>query len=297
MKVAAAVALLAGLVPLARALVLPRADPTPVSAATIASFKPYSFFASAGYCKPNVTISWTCGANCNALQGFLPTASGGDGSDVQFWFVGFYPPLNSVLVVHQGTDPSQIQALLNDADFILDPLNQKLFPGAPSGIKVHSGFREIHEATAPNILAAVRTSMAAHGTNKVAVAGHSLGAALAMLDAVYLRLNLPASTSIKFVGYGTPRVGNPTWASFVDAQIPDLTHINNKKDIVPILPGRFLGYAHPHGEIHIQDSNAWVSCALPDDTAPGCIIDEVPNIFVGEESDHDGPYDGVLMGC
>lgn len=28
-----------------------------------------------------------------------------------------------------------------------------------------------------------------------------------------------------------------------------------------------------------------------------CIVGDVPNIFEGDESDHDGPYDGVTMGC
>ena len=36
----------------------------------------------------------------------------------------------------------------------------------------------------------------------------SLGAALALLDGVFLRLQLPTTVSIKFVGYGLPRVGN-----------------------------------------------------------------------------------------
>jgi hypothetical protein len=32
-------------------------------------------------------------ANCDANPNFLPTASGGDGDDVQFWYVGFDPDL------------------------------------------------------------------------------------------------------------------------------------------------------------------------------------------------------------
>ena len=32
----------------------------------------------------------------------------------------------------------------------------------------------------------------------------------------------------------------------------------------------------------------------PDDR---CIVGDVPNIFDGDESDHDGPYDGIEMGC
>lgn len=33
-------------------------------------------------------------ANCDANPNFKPTASGGDGSDVQFWYVGFDPDLS-----------------------------------------------------------------------------------------------------------------------------------------------------------------------------------------------------------
>ena len=57
-----------------------------------------------------------------------------------------------------------------------------------------------------------------------------------------------------------PRVGNQEFADFVDAHVLDLTHVNNKKDLVPIIPGRFLGFVHPKGEIHIQNSGDWVTC-------------------------------------
>ncbi|PPQ71887.1 hypothetical protein CVT25_001641 [Psilocybe cyanescens] len=56
-----------------------------------------------------------------------------------------------------------------------------------------------------------------------------------------------------------PRVGNQAFANYVDAHLA-LTHINNKEDIAPIVPGRFLGYHHPSGEVHIMDNNQWVSC-------------------------------------
>jgi hypothetical protein len=36
---------------------------------------------------------------------------------------------------------------------------------------------------------------------------------------------------------------------------------------VPILPGRFLGFHHPTGEIHIQADNSWVSCPGEDNTS------------------------------
>lgn len=34
-----------------------------------------------------------------------------------------------------------------------------------------------------------------------------------------------------------------------------------------------------------------------DNTSTLCSTGDVPNIFEGDTSDHDGPYDGVTMGC
>ncbi|KAF8513708.1 alpha beta-hydrolase [Hysterangium stoloniferum] len=171
-----------------------------------------------------------------------------------------------------------------------------MFPGT-SGLEVHNGFRDAQARSAPSILGAVQTALSTYGPESVAVVGHSLGGARSLLDAVYLPLHLPSNIRFKFVGYGLPRMGNPAFAQYLDAHLPDLTHINNKEDFVPILPGRFLGYQHPHGEIHIQDSGAWDACAGDDNTFDLCTIGDVENIFEGNTSDHDGPYNGIKMGC
>ena len=62
----------------------PRASITDLGTTQIASFKPYTFYASAGYCEPAETLAWNCGANCEANPSFVPTASGGDGTVEQF---------------------------------------------------------------------------------------------------------------------------------------------------------------------------------------------------------------------
>ena len=124
----------------------------------------------------------------------------------------------------------------------------------------------------------------------------AIGAAIGLLDAIYLPLHIPNITT-RFVGYGLPRVGNQDFANYVDAQPISVTHINNKEDIVPIMPGQFLGYHHPSGEVHIQDSGAWLACPGQDNPSDECIVGDVPNIFEGTTSDHDGPYNGVTMGC
>ncbi|KAI0367595.1 lipase [Pilatotrama ljubarskyi] len=270
---------------------------TTVSATQIASFTPYSFYASAGYCDASVTKTWTCGANCQGNPHFKPVAAGGNGFDVQFWFVGYDPSLDTVIVSHQGTDPEEILPLITDGDIFLESLNATLFPGLSSSIEVHSGFAESHADTATSVLQAVQQTMNTYGTQSVVTTGHSLGAALALLDALYLHTHLPRTTRISFVGYGLPRVGNQAFADYVDAQPISVTHINNREDLVPILPGRFLGFHHTSGELHILDSGSWVACPGQDNASGECIVGDVPNVFDGDEGDHDGPYNGVTMGC
>jgi hypothetical protein len=137
--------------------------------------------------------------------------------------------------------------------------------------------------------------MSSKGTNKIMTVGHSLGGALAVLEGVFLRTQLP-SASVKVVTYGLPRVGNQAFADWVDAHIPDLTHITHAHDPIPIVPGRFLGYHHPHGEIHIDDNAKWNACAGQDNTDAECSTGEVSNVLVGNIVDHLGSYDGVWIG-
>jgi hypothetical protein len=290
-----AVAALASTLPSALGLIAPRAA-TALSQAQIDALTPYTFLAAAAYCSPASTLNWSCTA-CRGNADIQPTASGGDGASVQFWYVGYSPSLSSVVVGHQGTDFDEIEAVISDANIIRDPLNSTTFPGIPSGVKAHGGFLDAHERAAPAVLAAVRTTIARTGAKKISIASHSLGAALGLLDAVMFKQQLPG-IAIKFVGYGMPRVGNQDFANWVDANLSDVTRVANQQDIVPILPGRFLGFRHPSGEIHIAENGKFMKCNGQESEEDGCTIDETPNIFVGEPADHSGPYGKVTkIGC
>jgi len=54
--------------------------------------------------------------------------------------------------------------------------------------------------------------MAANNVNKVFITGHSLGAAIATLQAVFLKEQLGDAVDIKVRVYGLPRVGNLDFA-------------------------------------------------------------------------------------
>ena len=44
-------------------------------------------------------------------------------------------------------------------------------------------------------------------------------------------------------------------------------------------------------------ADVWIAGTGQDNSNKECIVGDVPNIFEGDESDHDGPYDGITMGC
>ncbi|KAH9914537.1 uncharacterized protein B0H18DRAFT_1125467 [Fomitopsis serialis] len=118
--------------------------------------------------------------------------------------------------------------------------------------------------------------------------------AISLLNTVYLPLHI-FNVTFTFVGYGLPRVGNQAFADYVDAQSNSVTHINNEEDPDPILPGMFLGFMHPSGdsEVHIEDSGEWAACTSQDNPSTECIVGDVPYLWDGNVSDHDGPYNGV----
>ncbi|KAF5362154.1 hypothetical protein D9756_002150 [Leucocoprinus leucothites] len=276
---------------------LEKRETFPVSPAEIDSFRPYAIYAAVPQCKPTTLLAWNC-TKCLSNPQFTPVTVGGDGDVVQVWFVGYDPTLDSVIVSFQGTDISKLLPLLTDADLFLTPLNPQLFPGISPGIWTHNGFSHAQSLSAAPVLSAVQTTMSRFNTSRVAVVGASLGAAIAMISGVHLKINLPSTTTFKIVTYGGPRVGNKAFADYVDSHFPDVVfRIVNKRDFVPIYPPRFLGYEHAEGELHIRDDLSWVSCPGHENADPNCLLSYASNIFGWNLNDHGGPYGGIPMGC
>lgn len=151
------------------------------------------------------------------------------------------------------------------------------------------------------MLTDVQKLIAAHGTSTVTTVGHSLGAALSLLEGVYLRLHLAADIDVKYIGYGQPRVGNPEWANYVDALLLEkVSRVNNKKDPVPQLPYKVpaLGfdYHHSSGEIHIQESEEWVECPGQENNSTLC-SDSSPPDFSPDNKDHIIGYNNINITC
>lgn len=96
--------------------------------------------------------------------------------------------------------------LIEDSDFFLESLDPDLFPGISDDVKVHNGFKDAQARSAQDVLAAVQQTLDDNGSSNVAVVGHSLGAAIALIDTMFLSMNLDSSVNVRHIGYGLPRV-------------------------------------------------------------------------------------------
>ena len=133
------------------------------------------------------------------------------------------------LIVFRGTE-SDIGDWLTDLNFDF----KRHFFGL-----VHDGFGTSFSQLYPEILSHIRQ----YKEKPVFIAGHSLGAALAGLCAIQLKM-----ADFDIVGvytYGMPRIGNHMFASNYDMHLKSVTHrIVNNNDIVTRVPPRVMGYQH-----------------------------------------------------
>ncbi|KAH9989900.1 alpha/beta-hydrolase [Russula compacta] len=273
--------------------------PTSVSAQEISNkFVRPAQFSQLAYCSSSLIKSWNCGSSCQALQmgSFTPITVGGDGQSVPYFFVGHDNMTQSIVVAHQGTDPSSIRSLLNDAESEMGPMSPTLFPNVGSDVRVHTGFARAHGRSADEVLSAVKSGLQSTGTSSVLVTGHSLGAAIAAMDALMLHQNLDPSVSINTVVFGLPRGGNDAFANLIDSQLGiQFTYVTHGNDPVPNQPPRSLGYQHSSGEVYIPSSGEAGTVACAGQENLHCV--EGNSVLHASISDHLGPYfSGTMMG-
>ncbi|SNX85537.1 related to triacylglycerol lipase precursor [Melanopsichium pennsylvanicum] len=210
----------------------------------------------------------------------------GDGRSTPMAFVA-YSPTQGVIVSHQGTNTSSFSSILNDADFALDPINSRL--SYLGSVKVHGGFQDTWLRTADSVLAQVKSALAAHPAASVLTVGHSLGASISLLDALYLKKQLPTN-SVKSIVFGLPRTGDKAFANAVDANLAGFVHINNGRDPVPRLPPA-IDYQHASGEIWINPHNGLAAVTCPGQENQNCILSVNPLTY--DLDDHTGTYFNV----
>ncbi|KAF8757858.1 Alpha beta-hydrolase [Rhizoctonia solani] len=193
------------------------------------------------------------------------------------------PPLHCV--PRQLTFVDSSWPVITDVTLVQVPTDR--FPMCSNEATIHLGFLESHKRSIDSISGAVEDILKEHHGAQVITVGHSLGAALATLDGMYMKQKLGYNVEVITRTFGGPRL-----LQIASTQtIPDFVRITNKRDPIPILPPVISGYHHPSGEKHINLEGMWHNCAGQENLNKNCSVGEawvnVPYWF-----EHDGPYAG-----
>lgn len=156
---------------------------------------------------------------------------------------------NEFYIIFRGT--------VSEEEWIKDILvmhteNTLPFDAAREGGSVHLGFLRMFRRLDPppeewaTYMKIAGKAVAVPGKIKLWIAGHSLGGALGTLTALHYHAYQPT-----LLTYGSPRVGDPTFAATFDALVPNSIRIANQWDPVVNLPDEevdllFRRYCYTH---------------------------------------------------
>jgi len=165
-----------------------------------------------------------------------------------------------VLVVFRGTEPTSFADWLTDA--------QVAHEDHPLGGSVHHGFDHAWKQVRSAVWAAAGASAGTAAAPPLWLAGHSLGAALAVLAAAD-RLATGAAVQGLYT-YGQPRTGSRRFARLLYAGLGSGRYFRfvNNNDIVTRIPPGVMGYCHTgalryfdaDGTLH-GDASRWTRLA------------------------------------
>ena len=128
-------------------------------------------------------------------------------------------------------------------------------PYPETNIAVEKGFYNLFDSLQSNIYKAIDELVEKYNTNELLLTGHSLGAALATLNAfdiLYYQKNYKIHSLITF---GSPRVGNKDFSKVFETYNINSIRVTHYYDMVPHVPEEFLGYRHISQEVWYNEPN------------------------------------------
>ncbi|KAG9303560.1 hypothetical protein G9A89_018456 [Geosiphon pyriformis] len=260
---------------------------------TLSNLATFMQYASVAYCDFSVIADWNCGIGCESTPGTrIEKLINSQNSDTQ-GYIAINDAKNLIVVAFRGTQLNQAKDISTIINILLTE-----YPGV-KGAKVHQGFLNAFQSVKEEIFQIVQSLLNKNPKFNLAIVGHSLGGAIAVLEALDLKQRISSLISNQnyFVyTYGQPRIGNTEFANYVDSKIL-MSRIIHTVDLVPHIPPRLFGYQHSSGEIWIQsDANDMNCCVLKCDGQENkeC-SNSIPFFEQTFQSHHDGPYFGVTV--
>jgi predicted lipase len=141
----------------------------------------------------------------------------------------------NVVVAIRGTEG--ILEWIHDAEFLQVPC-----PFLVGAGHTEDGFTAMYEslrtgaaANSPSVVSVLATLQYPRSVSSMTICGHSLGGALATLLALDVAANTAFNNPAVYT-YGSPRTGDPLFASTFDQVVKNSYRVANRLDIVPTLP-------------------------------------------------------------
>jgi len=211
------------------------------------------YFAYASYCPASAVQAWTC-QHCQE-SGFKVLSLLSDTGKNTFGYVGYSSKLNEIIVAFRGTVSSSIKNWVED----LSAFKGWSDVDGISDARAESGFESAYKPLKPQMLSAVSAAVQQYPTASITVTGHSLGGAMSTLAAVDLTQG-EGYSDITHYTFGSPRTGNPTFASAYQSLVGSGQRIRvvNNNDLVPHVPLEDFGYEHVAQEIWLHNGGTVV---------------------------------------
>ncbi|KAF0980979.1 hypothetical protein FDP41_012767 [Naegleria fowleri] len=176
----------------------------------------------------------------------------------------YYNPNDKTLIVaYRGTVNTSVKDWINNFDI---PLTKASFDGKTIG-SVNRGYLKQYKEDRDSIQKIIQEYQKQGLVKNIIFTGHSKGAALTQIAAADYKINNPNSNvKVELVTFGSPRVGDTTFAKTLNELVPDNARVvnkfgNNGSDIFTTLPPKWTGYSHAGNEIQVacNESNG-ISC-------------------------------------
>jgi hypothetical protein len=194
--------------------------------------------------------------------------------------LGYDKSRNYIIVSFRGS--STLQNWISDFNF---PLVDYTRTGC-SSCSVHTGFLNSYSSISSSVLSTLSLLHNKYPQSTVAVTGHSLGGAQAVLGAIDVQ---QAGYTSHLYTYGCPRVGNQNFVNFFNSLI-NAANIRAVylDDPVPNLPPIAFKYYHGGTEIHFYSCNDYLAYPKFSDEA-----EMIDLLAVGDHSKYNCTYLGV----
>ncbi|KAI9290651.1 alpha/beta-hydrolase, partial [Neoconidiobolus thromboides FSU 785] len=205
--------------------------------------KIYARFAGASYCSNDSIASWKC-THCLKIQNLIEDVKiFEDGATETKGYIALNKDRKEIIISFRGSSNTQ--------NWLLNAQIGKVSASfGRSSYNVHGGFKRATDALFPVVSSNLKSLLSSYPQYNVVVTGHSLGASIADLMALRFKYELNiGDNQLRLYTYGSPRVGDPTFARFVNQNGFTVGRFVNANDVVPHLPPEINNYSHHQQEL------------------------------------------------